>query len=588
MRLITGNSAGTGLIQAITPPGGKAIFGKAKSGKTLLSEIIVSTLVRTEREFPRPYAPYTTEVVSAALNSWFAGNFFSVVRESGVISPDSLRSWVDNFIDVLQLDSVPLLAQTCSLTSPDAWDEFIRRSRIAHVASRELSKDKSEHLSIASVPVLNGVHNDIESDFHPICDWLGRFIGAYLVIDAGADSLDKALVTSGKPDGAKPLESDKLVDRAYFDKVQVSRKANDETWFCGELKLNRFTFFHEKFPQALMAKYEDSNLCLTNNGLQFRKPDADLGHSGHEEIEFSEKWVKVLHANRNSIDPGEEWVESVEEMGDDNTLSKIEAMVASMVERDPYLLLGLLINSGVLSAMCGSSPSISTFIGESLRELYLKIGGMDDAVLVMTEKKAWDSYSAVAHNISIETKSVRMTVRLEGGEVLSYDAATSLLNAAVGGLLLNPVVHVSTLDLTMVHDLSVKSATQSGGLDSSILNLTQFGSNAASDCEGHMVLETRDDFGPKTQNEDQARSQARATLGANSALAIHIEAIGQTTRDIWMRFKGADEFNDEEIQMAGIDLKADYMPINVIRDETVAKQSIFDQAVIGLGRDNNN
>jgi hypothetical protein len=118
------------------------------------------------------------------------------------------------------------------------------------------------------------------------------------------------------------------------------------------------------------------------------------------------------------------------------------------------------------------------------------------------------------------------------------------MTAALGAMLTSGITHFSTLDLTTMHDLAVKTATQSGGLDSSILNGMQFLSNAATRAKRHVIVEVRDDFTASAKTEEEATKRTRATLGANSRMAIHIHGDADTTRDFWFRFKGGNEFED--------------------------------------------
>lgn len=542
-------SMGHALRVAASTPGEVSIIGKGKLGKTRLAEALVSEALRYHSDVP--YSPaLQAEVVDAAARTWLAPAALRTAHIGGLISQDACDDWARDALVALNLNSegsVKAVLSLCkdikfsALKAKAALMAWERPNSSIRVFTLGFDEDNSDYnhdvyLQLANADALPGVDMMLKVDS------------------------DGGLEVVQVPKGLKPA-TEIAVEFSGLDKVEGH-------WLEGNVISGE--------PNAICVGV---SITAPSNALMEEDPDAidwqkdlfsddDLDKPSHY-VKFTNDSVS-LHITTNgeltheleSIDQTE-FCSSALNSVQSGSSRHDHATVNDIIADRPLDAYELLLMFGVVSKVVNTDARAAARLGRELQNLAVMLEMTNNPVLIETEDKATDMYGAISRSASLEDRCTAIELSTESS-VIAFGVEESLMTTVIGAILLNPVIHVSVLDLTMVYDLAIKSTTRKGGLDSSQLNIMQHISGVARRSGATVFAETRDDFfGNDATREEEIG--ARDTLGANSRIAIHItEDIGdEDARSLWMRVKGYDDFEDAEYEASGV--KLEHYPGSVIR-----------------------
>jgi hypothetical protein len=555
--------------------GATSVFGLGGSGKTYLAESVLSSYYTNAVRQAHSCRPNDT-VISNALECWFNSGFFTAA--SGVIVDSSwLEVWVQELLKGVSLDTYAKFRSLTGLVNPSIHVDFMSRIKLLQPDTSTGSSDSDTKASIGAAlslgqdkyPLYSFVLESGGDRYHalPIHTKFGE--PTDLVVAFSADNEDDApvILSSAKMKERERIAFNDVIEARLAKFAGNIEFATDPTvgtieegaWYCGVIPFIYFKIDSSVGEHKFFSGDDSYELCLTQNGLQSRKPDDLITHAHHTMTGFVDAVVErigQLYADKEENTVSTETKVSVDRKPAD--------MFNELYEHEPIILLEALERSGAIQVAIGRSAVRLENAYSSLRELVEELELVSKPSLVMTEMKAMEGYGAVAYNKDIELAGVQLSLKSKknGGTQISYRADCSLVVASIGALMLSPVVHVSVLDATLSSDIAFNSATQKGGLDSSVLNRLQYISNVNTLAEGLTVIEMRDDF-TISRDEQEANERARSTLGANSRIAVHITGTDSSPREIWVRVKGGDDVTDAWINLTGVQM--DDYPANIVR-----------------------
>lgn len=564
-----------------SPHGAISIFGVANSGKTYLAETFVSALMDIK---PDPCIA-NASVISDALKTWVSPVFLSSAVQEGLLSHEAASSFATQVIRDMGFEKYSAIVSHSTMFD---FEGYLTFKSLVKAYSEGAIVNKTDTITTESgsvtasnaVPVYSAVlENGDECFVTHLLSPSGGATGASVVLsksdgDCKVHVVKRQTVHTMVKDMERATGEEVVAfifDNDFISKVDTDPRTN--SWFCASF-LNNIIHVGTDVSVNIDGAL---NLCLTNKGFQWRVPDWILAYPNHK-VTSPAGWMSDLVSSR-FLD-----VDAIEEDNSEVAVSRsdptLEELVASLFIIAPVVLLNFLSQSGLVDSVLKIRRSALFAINDAIRGLVEELEVDEGPILVMTEIKKKDEYTGTACNASVDEKGLLLNLTCKGGQTLEFYApGASLLNAVIGGLAIQPIVHVSTLDATIKSDRIFASTTQKGGLDSSVLLDMQYIANMASMARGHVVLETRDDFVGDASDET-AMERSRATLGSSASVAVQISGTDNKPRKFWVRMKGYGLYDDCILRISGV-RKEDY-PDNKFRPigET---PTVFDY-VAGLTR----
>lgn len=547
-------------------------FGKGESGKTLMAESLASVIhesVIATAGACRDIVP-NDAIITAALSTWFNPAFFRECLRTRVLSEEDVQSWASTFLKEVGVGSYAVTSVLAASTDARAGRDFTSRLNMlmsaGYSAVDAVSPNAVQKLPVHKAKlgehdyVLTSLLNSasVASSLYACLPVEGREKAPILIITKLPADAERADVDDWVAASRLAVTHDSFAVREYTS----AKSSTFAEWFCAIIPGNDVTINTDASTHPYFQNDKGYELCLTQNGVQVRVPDAVGEFENHTEIPAQDWMYELLEVPfADASDEAE--APKVEEV------SKMDDIFDYTLDNDAVLLLSLLAESGVMKVAVTQSSAHSSTAHRCLSELVEMLELEELPTLIMTEMKARNQYGAIAFNRDIEEAGAELSLRFKKGSThgvssIKYTSTASLVSASVGSLILWPVTHVSVLDLTLIFDIVFNSATQKGGLDSSMLQIMQYLSNIATMANAYFIVETRDDF-TVTANDDEANERARTTLGANSKVAIQMMGSGAEARSLWARVKGGDDMEDYRVELMNIGLN-DY-PKNMFRPE---------------------
>lgn len=182
------------------------------------------------------------------------------------------------------------------------------------------------------------------------------------------------------------------------------------------------------------------------------------------------------------------------------------------------------------------------------------------AALVSTEGKNEENYDLVLRAEGL--REIGLLARLQNndnGMVVRWHCDQTLMEASEACMVVFRAFHLSTMNSTITDRIVSKTATQKGGLDSSVLAIIQHLSDRALLTGRAMMSECRDDFFDdpgELEVDNPLWSKVRNKMGANSRVAAHLVIEnGGMSRGLWFRIKEFDDIEGSETMFKGLTLE---------------------------------
>lgn len=565
-----------------------ACFAGAKLGKTRLTEGLVSEASRVRQMTSSAFPP---EVIDAVSKTWLSPRALRVAVQNGIISSERAVEHARNLINVAGLSTDDLVKSSMHTFKGINFSEIEARSKLAS-ANLDLS-----NFELLITPEKGERGYDPEFDgcllIRPNnASTLGPN-APYLCIDqegrASLENFVHAVRVSSKSmkNGASRIANLKKMKGGI---TRGSKMLATDEKFVVEVPLND-TFSENGLDignaDRTSASSPNSELLIDDSALDNKRAmswlEQELEFSAGEErvssnqlsvfAVFSENGVTIAYQYDSEFDESDvsfanagAAMAAIEK--DAERASGDVSNISDLFERNPIALYEILVSFELISHVIMTDVEIAVSFGYALESLKDDLKVKKAPFLIETEDKASSAYGGIARSSAIESRLTSLELSTALTKV-SFGVEESLILATVGALFMTNVTHVSVVDLTMVYDLAIKTTTRKGGLDSSQLNILQYLSGVARRSNSLIVAETRDDF---FADASDMGVTARDTLGANSRIAIHITPndADASTRDVWIRIKGYEDFEDVEFSCGYVGLK-DY-PKSFIRHEKLLPQ----------------
>lgn len=518
-----------------------ALLAGAKMGKTVLADALVSESARAW--MGRSYVPVNSlDVTSAAAVTFLSPQAMEAALNAGILSKSYIDDWAAQALVTLRLDSVSAVNTVVAFEQQFDYSNLLSRAGLIQTQGQKTScsaymngDSNFIYLSLSALPtsLTTDVMLQVSKDGETVIKNTPSRLRRASLEEIESSGLSSIQGRKRKEDVFTSAPAAVLTS-ALYDNTSVGQDDELEDWvFNDDQPLNSYVIAFSEYS-VILTDLAEHELNIVNKG--------DIAYI--DDVKFL-KHLSRASKSKDGSAPRKDGVSSLEELLKGNKFAAYKLFVSCDL---------------VNAALAGNTLIIEPF-SLHLQELARNLSLSSAPILIETEDKATSNYGAYARISAVEER--RLAIRLKCGETaITFNVAESLTRATAGAILINPVIHLSVLNTTIVYDLAIKTTTRKGGLDSSQLDIMQYLSGLANRAGATIYAETRDDF--FLDAGEAAVENARNTLGANSRGAMHITAsrVG-AGRDIWIRIKGGEKVADEEFTLSGITMEV--YPTSFIR-----------------------
>lgn len=506
-------------------------FGAGEAGKTAFATSALASAVSQNRVKPRAinatYAPL--ESMISLLTAWLSEELIHECLRVELFSKTDINQAMNLFYSTAGITSEVIMRaiqRAIAVGNRDAVNSLLWGVTSNFDRLRESSGDNS---AIAPKKL------EVSSPFVEVAKGV-------ISLGQNGQTAPRDLIISG----LQPLLDDAhLIDHAGRVKLFTSRRLVNDVWLT---KGGNHFFAKDENRELYVANDEQSLISFLKEKNGAHEVQEVEAGSKEQALKLRADFVTfiqdALELASTSVDASKKRDVVAFEQGDiefdDNmNASSANIKLAKGLSRvfnsiSPYETHLLLVSCGLYEYVLAQCPRARMPAKALASWLAKALHFENECALVRTELKDEAGYACILSNDSLENKYAIVNFQLPDGSRIVLNTASSLLSLMFGALLLFPVVHFSAIDMTATRSIEVKSSTQKGGLDSSVLNVVQNISDAATLMGVLVVAELRDDF---TSGADA--NDARQRLGAVSRYAVHISkpTTGAASRDVWLRTK---------------------------------------------------